>query len=431
MTRPKRRSRNGCFSCKKLKIKCDEAKPSCEYCAHTNRDCIYPTPGVRGASQSSTTTPETSRSASPISRSPEPIEIVNPRRDLSLMQTTTILNVTPFELRLLKYFDHRCIDFFSFGVNSKVHDTWKFKVPQLFSSSDLVKQSIYSFSGMTLLTEMELSGSVEGNALIPIYEIKSKLLERTLAYFTKTLYQSRSSLTEMNTENQEKIKEMVISSILIFAFLGVHPYKLLPVISFDKSQPDLVSISRGIHEVIRVSVPVLLKSNLKELFIFKDLQVVPTMDSTSYPIITQLLQDLSKAELPYDERKIIQRAIQDLHDAIYAVMYFKYPIPLFRWILIISDSYRDLLYQKHEFSIRLLYVFSSLCLIYSFHMFKETNMWIDYIRWFKKYSEDTHGGFVYDLDKWLYEIGVVRMVRIYKYNDVGDFDAQAEYNSGA
>lgn len=41
-----KKSRNRCLSCKKLKIKCDEAKPKCEYCEHTKRECIYPDPST-------------------------------------------------------------------------------------------------------------------------------------------------------------------------------------------------------------------------------------------------------------------------------------------------------------------------------------------------------------------------------------------------
>lgn len=36
-----KRSKNGCMSCKKMKIKCDEVKPACEYCRHTKRNCVY------------------------------------------------------------------------------------------------------------------------------------------------------------------------------------------------------------------------------------------------------------------------------------------------------------------------------------------------------------------------------------------------------
>lgn len=36
-----RRSRNGCHNCKRLKIKCDERKPTCSYCIKTNAQCDY------------------------------------------------------------------------------------------------------------------------------------------------------------------------------------------------------------------------------------------------------------------------------------------------------------------------------------------------------------------------------------------------------
>ncbi|RLV91795.1 hypothetical protein JA1_003630 [Spathaspora sp. JA1] len=35
------RSRNGCHNCKRLKIKCDESKPSCSYCLKTLNKCDY------------------------------------------------------------------------------------------------------------------------------------------------------------------------------------------------------------------------------------------------------------------------------------------------------------------------------------------------------------------------------------------------------
>ncbi|KAF1957807.1 hypothetical protein CC80DRAFT_442739 [Byssothecium circinans] len=40
--RPHRKSRGGCFTCKKKKVKCDEASPVCGYCALRKIDCVYP-----------------------------------------------------------------------------------------------------------------------------------------------------------------------------------------------------------------------------------------------------------------------------------------------------------------------------------------------------------------------------------------------------
>ncbi|KAF2646196.1 hypothetical protein P280DRAFT_366032, partial [Massarina eburnea CBS 473.64] len=40
--RPHKKSRGGCLTCKKKKVKCDETSPSCGYCALRKVDCIYP-----------------------------------------------------------------------------------------------------------------------------------------------------------------------------------------------------------------------------------------------------------------------------------------------------------------------------------------------------------------------------------------------------
>lgn len=50
--RPHSKSRQGCLSCKKLRIKCDEAKPKCEYCQSTNRVCEYPQVTTEDSSES-------------------------------------------------------------------------------------------------------------------------------------------------------------------------------------------------------------------------------------------------------------------------------------------------------------------------------------------------------------------------------------------
>ncbi|TDL26232.1 hypothetical protein BD410DRAFT_573060 [Rickenella mellea] len=41
--RPKyTRSKTGCLTCRMKKIKCDEAKPSCQRCTHGQRECTWP-----------------------------------------------------------------------------------------------------------------------------------------------------------------------------------------------------------------------------------------------------------------------------------------------------------------------------------------------------------------------------------------------------
>lgn len=61
--RPHKKSRSGCLTCKKRKVKCNEARPVCGNCALRSSDCVYPGPATTQAA-----TPA-SRSATPPSLS--------------------------------------------------------------------------------------------------------------------------------------------------------------------------------------------------------------------------------------------------------------------------------------------------------------------------------------------------------------------------
>ncbi|KAF3767367.1 hypothetical protein M406DRAFT_252114 [Cryphonectria parasitica EP155] len=48
-----RRTRSGCFTCRSRRVKCDEARPTCERCRKGKRDCVYPDPTPLSKSASS------------------------------------------------------------------------------------------------------------------------------------------------------------------------------------------------------------------------------------------------------------------------------------------------------------------------------------------------------------------------------------------
>ena len=43
------KSRNGCLTCKKRRVKCDEQRPVCQKCQHMNLTCGYATNGNDGS----------------------------------------------------------------------------------------------------------------------------------------------------------------------------------------------------------------------------------------------------------------------------------------------------------------------------------------------------------------------------------------------
>ncbi|CAI6340989.1 unnamed protein product [Periconia digitata] len=64
--RPHKKSRAGCVTCKKKKVKCDEGQPACSYCALRSITCIYPPP-EQARSRESTTPRDSSEDLTPVS----------------------------------------------------------------------------------------------------------------------------------------------------------------------------------------------------------------------------------------------------------------------------------------------------------------------------------------------------------------------------
>ncbi|KAH7030927.1 uncharacterized protein B0I36DRAFT_322792 [Microdochium trichocladiopsis] len=50
-----RRTRSGCWTCRKRRVKCDEARPKCIRCRKGGRECVFPSDMAKGAGASETT----------------------------------------------------------------------------------------------------------------------------------------------------------------------------------------------------------------------------------------------------------------------------------------------------------------------------------------------------------------------------------------
>ncbi|KAI5963058.1 uncharacterized protein KGF55_002850 [Candida pseudojiufengensis] len=469
------RSRGGCLSCKKLRIKCNEVKPICEYCEHTGRECIYsipkPVKTKRGGrtpksnsrtrssdrtlfepptnkarieilDSSSSSSDNTSCTGTPVSFDPSsvlygptspildkvlnynavsnyrkshsyPTEFDELTRTLILNQTSTMLGITKFELRLLKFFDSECIQLFSYGVNECIYNAWKYKVPNLFMQSDLVRQSIFAFSAIALSTTLELDivqnqdNSNKTNFMTSknwnhdmALDSKDNIYYQTTYNFLDTLSKASAKIDELKVvpnSFQDPIvaKELVVSSILIFSFLGVQPHKLIKLISFNKDEEevDMIRISGGTRDTILNCSTAVANSDLAGLLFFRveEMRSSPTSKDCGYPIINYLLNELyvfsDSLDLSFKSsqlEEIFKTNIDYLTRAMYGSRYYKFPIPLFRYLMVITEDFKDLLYKKHSFALKILFVYASLASIARFQMYNDNNIWRDHLIWYEK-----------------------------------------------
>lgn len=94
-TRQKRwapKSRSGCVTCKKRRIKCDEARPSCARCTVSNRVCEYQAPPTSTSDSEPTSDPSDA-----VVSSPEVIRRQSPPEEADNLSPTFFVNCSPYK----------------------------------------------------------------------------------------------------------------------------------------------------------------------------------------------------------------------------------------------------------------------------------------------------------------------------------------------
>lgn len=351
-------------------------------------------------------------------------------RSLILNQTSTMLGLLRFELRLLKFFDMHCIHMFSFGVNPGIHNAWKYKVPRLFMESELVRQLMFSFAAVVLGTTLPLSNTQRtdnGEKAVDVDDdmfdalarqdayhefdsmTRQNIYSKTTTHFLETLARAQDKINEVKTSHSFTdtltAKELTVSSILIFSFLGVQPHGLIKLISFsqdngteeDVAETDMISIARGSRDIVLNCASTILESDLSGLLFFRvsDELNSPPLKECDYPIIKYLLQELYLFQDSTTREEVgvvngtslsyqtLQLALDCLTKSLFGCGCYKFPIPLFRFLMVIPKDFRRLLYAKHQFALKMLYIYAALCFVAKFQMYKEYNIWRDFVVWYK------------------------------------------------
>ncbi|KAK6456024.1 uncharacterized protein RJT20DRAFT_41213 [Scheffersomyces xylosifermentans] len=455
---PKRRSRGGCFSCKHLRIKCDESKPKCEYCIHTNRICVYPQSKAKRKGKKSYPSPGSS-SESSVEYIEREVEDINVRESMlrdrraksgtlftfnqlaALNRTTSQLSISTFELRLVKFFNEYCVYLFSFGVNEGIHNVWKNYVPSLFLQSRLVRDSIYAFSAINMFPlydldlvkhQDDLHGRMQVEKIKDSTRIsynpnisngdEDSIYVRTAKYFISSVNKTNTIIGSniigpMAPASVSDItaKELVISGILTFSFLAIHPHKLVPLVDFSPERSDYLSICKGIRATLQMCGPTLLKTDFRGLFSYSEGEIfaAPLKEST-YPLIMKLkkeLEDIYQSN-EFDsgmtaEYETFLAVIDIFNRAMHTSTKFNYPVPVYRCILLFPVHFHAMVYEKNFFALRLVYIFAGLATVMRFQLFDDSNMWLDYMNWYKEYNLENFGNtWKYKLDKDFYTVAV-------------------------
>lgn len=320
------------------------------------------------------------------------------------------LNILRFELRVLRFFNDVCVPHMTFGVNKRQDRVWREVLPKHFLRSSLVRQAVFAngcltlwaFADLKTIADMDASDDAalqqlydEGvGDLVPIFSDmrifeeneESNVFLRTATYYSEALAESVAAIAELQSPKfheekaevrLEKVISITLSSSLVFVFLAMHPHRVVPLVLFDENT-DLLHIVSGLRTVVLYYLEPLRASDIGETLRNDEFALVPKKKVALVEELRKQMNDYYAAAsfLEIDAEmsdgiQILAGALDCLEKALVVSVRFNYPVMLFRWLTLISENFGALVRRKDYFAVRLLFVYSCLCLYAKFWLHEE------------------------------------------------------------
>lgn len=432
-TRPKpkiKRSRNGCLSCKKLKIKCDEVKPYCEYCIQTNKQCIYPKkPPVKLVKKSTTIKKGRRGDINGIIESSS----INNDAIKKLNSQTSNLGISKFELQLLKFFLDFGASFFSFNKNKETYKFWNEEVPKFWCESDLVKNALYSMSSARLLAnydyddgsmknvyfdtdQEDLMGSEKGPKRVNLYEEVEKNIAKTTEMVRSSLMLLSIGAGDPSLEYYSG--QILTTRILLGGAVLIFPGSVLigkteKVEEEEEEEKDItllavyevMSMTKKTYEAMLPYYSFIYNSKYRYL-LEPDERIV---DDHAYDFkFIKWLRDYVHEKIdPLDLFLTTYiEAICILEKACKRALYYKYPIALFKIPVELGkvDDYIQQFKSKDHLTMKIMFYGICMSAIFHYKLYQRTGFYGEYIEFYKNYSfKKFNGKFEDTVDQSFYD----------------------------
>ncbi|CAN3359992.1 hypothetical protein DICA4_D20472 [Diutina catenulata] len=535
MGRPRK---NACSSCRRMKIKCDEATPRCEYCAATNKVCEYdpvpravsrvkkctkdskPAPkmvakaiGMNGTDKPAPLTadsdnespdggPKTVSTASPVDDYfaqaellPEPFEQLALDDLLDSQVATGVENINleyqpldfepiyeysstgqeplrtyydeadayeftgqvpleesldivpPIELdcpigsspilrRLnsvasqmgLSIFEYRLLHFFDLWAQGHYNASrfdpqkiiWTQVVPDLFMTSELVKRSIFAYSGMLLLNHHN-PNYLLGNPIADDDPSLPVVYQQSIAHFNHQVSEIGRLTQELQAGicSPQNSAALVMSSSFMFFIIGFHPLRMMPVVDFVNCKNDYISMVQGLNETITVARPLIELTPMRVIFT-KNLDPAPYV----LPLYQRFLDFLGNPICNDVDKEYLTEAIYCLNDHVYRCVDSNSELPIYGFLVHGKPQFYRLVYQKHPVALGIIYMYCAHAMMVKFYFIRTMNIWVDFIEWYKSQQESNYGGWYFPWDGPLYRLVIEKQYTPSNLQEFRDLDAR-------
>ena len=370
-------------------------------------------------------------------------------RETQLTNATSILSMSRFELYLTDFFKERGQYIFNFN-NRTFMKVWFIELPMAFSYSSLVRLSHYAFSSLMLMhclklpvvkdiaaaTGISSSLLATNNFISPSQQQQLKIM--SLQYFDQSVAEMKKLLDSSTLSNGSYplpvANQLFFGLIFQFSYLA-YDHLSVPLLTFDEKELDYISLCKSYKIATAKCIKPILDSPLRELFLYRMVKsTVAPENQVINPIIVSLSDELEELKDLYLDHigfmrqyEVYKGAINEIRQGIFSTAMCKFPFPFMLCCLDFSSELRDLMHEGDNFALRLLFVYSSLCIFCKFYMEREANLWTDYVIWYKERSTFLDGGMVNEVDLCLYRL-VTESDFIIKYANFESFDPIIEWS---
>lgn len=350
----------------------------------------------------------------------------------SLNSIANQLNISPFEGYLLHFFHEVFLK--SMLSRAPSQKLWLSEIPRLWHRSEWLRRCMFSTSVMFIGNSSDISKRINqhlgndstfshnmvfdgdrtklGLSLPSIHNIihQDGYLEVTNAYFQDALTKSKEhvkqSLLGKKINSEFQAAEFFFTGVLLTITLILHPKKLYPLVIFDKKGVDLIQIFKGVKLLMGESFPLLYIGKYSTIFEFPRLDPYAVY-LKKIPLIEVLRDNLRlySNELSKEEQETYSDAIDVLLTIIHNIIEFNSLSPLTSWIFLVQDELYDYLkIQKTYFAMKLVYIYSCLCLMSRICLEKKSSVFYDFMQCYRDFNYESFGNWRDNEDYCFYSI---------------------------
>lgn len=366
------------------------------------------------------------------------------------------MQITRFELRLLSFFHNIYLKQHS-NDDPAQQRVWTIEVPILWQHSDLVRQSIFLLSAMILWNFCDLdelyradtdllpwsgksdfsprdaSTSSSALSLLSVVQdfrrpslecgidgedvghLRWVLFTKLNLYFNKCLCRTQAIMQaiedpEVTVASTFEAAEIVILAILLFLFLALEPHSLVPLLSFESDTTDLLSLIKGMKVSMGKAFPLLYTSGFSGLFSLSEHLHPPTLGEDDRYVMVEILRKRLReyavlTNVCKEGLRHLSEAVNLLEIVFYRTIESHKPLPIFRYVFLIDCWVCDeIKLSKDIYCLKIVYVYACLCFMCKLRFRTDSNIFIEYMRWYQRHNLSTYNRWKYEEDEALFEL---------------------------